>query len=174
MSTDSGDPYIDSLRNEIERLNACLKEVGPTVASGIIGNLDRVSQELYTAREHLADARWELVKKLAKGEDESSTSDSSQPSQGPRLTPEQYDILCYYLHEDTEISEGYLREMMKVLYGWGGHQTRVAWFDAVERGRRLEQAYTSQRHGAATPGIPAPPRSSSEITSGPGSDSPGE
>ncbi len=56
-----------------------------------------------------------------------------------------YDILCAYLHQDCEFSEGYLREMLADLFGLTGDQTRAAWFDAVERGNAIVKAWSAAR-----------------------------
>jgi hypothetical protein len=66
------------------------------------------------------------------------------PSPSTVIPPdrETWDMICAYLAGeeflgDEAFSEGYLAEALWDRLGWDRMDVRAAWFDAVERGRRL-------------------------------------
>jgi hypothetical protein len=58
-----------------------------------------------------------------------------------------WDLICAYLAE--EVSEGFLREILADRCGWTGNETRAAWFDAVERGKALSDAWSRAKRNTA-------------------------
>jgi len=107
----------------------------------------------YTLR---VDSKVEVDVKFAKpGEDsQPCTPNWSSTTAGyTALTPSDLmDLVASYLVTDLmpveakEISEGFLRDMLRATNGMGRNDVRALWFDAVERGNRLIERYISERN----------------------------
>lgn len=87
------------------------------------------------------------------------TPNSSSPPAGyTALAPSDLtDLVAAYLVTDLmpvkakEVSEGFLRDMLRRTNGMGGNEVRALWFDAVERGNRLIERYLSERDSLDPP-----------------------
>lgn len=113
--------------------------------------------------------RFELNHLKAKAEPQPCTPNSSSPAAAPftALSPtELADLVAAYLVTDEMpadakgVSEGWLSEMLRATNGMCREEVRALWFDAVERGNRLIERYTSEQNSHRDQSRERPPSGS--------------